>query len=135
MTPCLQMLHSRPTTVFKLLIPLPILHLLLPLPRPPPLAPGCPSMPHASSPPMTPLRLFNGMPVVFKPGALNCFTFFCRIPLTLSVSSNPILTHHSLFEFLDSLLCALILPTPGLAFPLVMQRTLVAASSFLSGRV
>ena len=60
--------------------------------------------------------------------------FFCCISLTLSVSRNPILTHLPLFGFLVSPLCALIAPTPNLAFPLVMQRTPAAASSFLSGR-
>ena len=36
---------------------------------------------------------FNGMLEVFEPGALNCFTFFRPIPLTLSVARNSILTH------------------------------------------
>ena len=40
---------------------------------------------------------------VFEPGALNYFTFFCCILLTLSVSRNPILTHLPLSGFLDSL--------------------------------
>ena len=80
------------------------------------------------------LRFFNGMLEVFEPGVLNYFTFFCPILLTLSVSRNPILTHLPLSGFLDSLLCVLIAPTPGLAFSLVMPRTLVAVSSFSSGR-
>ena len=36
---------------------------------------------------------------VFEPEALNCFTFFRLIPLTLSVSRNPILTHFPLSGF------------------------------------
>ena len=60
---------------------------------------------------------------VFEPRAPNYFTFFRPIPLTLSVSRNPILTH------------ILIAPTPGLAFSLVMPRTPAAASLLSSGRV
>ena len=56
--------------------------------------------------------------MVFEPGALNYFTSFCHIPLTLSVSRNPILTHLPLSESLDSLICLLIAPIPGLAFSL-----------------
>ena len=59
--------------------------------------------------------------------------FFLPILLTLSVSRNPILTHHPLSGFLDSLLCVLIAPTPSLSFSLVMLRTLAAVSSFSSG--
>ena len=71
---------------------------------------------------------------VFKPEALNYFTFSHPILLTLSVSRNPILTPLSLSGFLVSLLCVLIALTPGLAFSLVIPRTLAAVSSFLSGR-
>ena len=46
--------------------------------------------------------------------------FFCSILSTLSVFRNPILTH-LLSGFLDSLLCVLIAPSPGLAFSLVMR--------------
>ena len=53
---------------------------------------------------------------VFEPRALNYSTFFCPILSTLSEFRNPILTHLPLSEFLDSLLCILIVPTPGLAF-------------------
>ena len=70
---------------------------------------------------------------VFEPEALNYFTFSRPILLTFSVSRNPILTHPPLSGFLDSLLCALIAPTPGLAFSLLMPHTLAATSSFLSG--
>ena len=113
----------RPTLVFKPLIPsLPILY-LLPLP------------PHHRPlllvellRPLTPSGSYNGMLEVFEPGALNYFTLFRPIPLTLSISRNPILTHLPLFGFLDSLLCVLIAPIPGLAFFLVMPRTLAATS-------
>ena len=59
---------------------------------------------------------------------------FRLIPLTLFVSRNPTLIYLSLSRFLDSLLCDLIAPTPGLVFFLLMPRTLAAALSFLSGR-
>ena len=36
---------------------------------------------------------------VFEPGALNCFNFFRPIPLTISISRNPILTHLPLSGF------------------------------------
>ena len=85
--------------------------------------------------PLTLSGFFNGMLEVFEPGALNCFTFFHPILLTLSTSRNPILTHFPLFGFLDSLLCILIALTPSLAFSLLMPRTLAVASSFSSGMV
>ena len=127
------MLHSRPILVSKPLIPhLPILY-LLPLPlhhRPLLLAFLLRLLP--SLLPLTVSRFFNGMLEVFKPGALNYFTFSRPIMSTLSASGNPILT--PLSEFLDSLLCSLIAPTPGLAFSLLMTRMPAAALSFLSGR-
>ena len=103
-------------------------------PSPQSLAPGCPSTPPSSSPLLTLSGFSNGMLEVFEPGALNYFTFFRLILSTLSVSRNSILTPLPLSRFLDSLLCVLIAPTPGLAFSLVMLRTLAAASSFSSGR-
>ena len=103
-------------------------------PSPPSLAHGCPSTPPASSPPPDSLRVFNGMLEVFEPGTLNYFTFFRTILLTLSVSRNPILTPLPLSGSLDSLLCVLISPTPGLAFYLLMPRTLAAVLSFSPGR-
>ena len=88
-------------------------------------------------PPLIPLTLsvfFNGMPEVSEPGAPNYFTFSRPTLSTLSASRNPILTHLPLSEFLDSLLCVLIVPTPGLAFSLLISLTLAAALSLLSGR-
>ena len=102
-------------------------------PSPPSLAPGCPSSPPVFSLPVTSSGFFNGMLEIFEPGVMNYFTFFCPIQSTLSVSRNPILNHLPLSRFLDSLLCVLIAPTPGLAFSLVMPRTLAAALSFSSG--
>ena len=102
-------------------------------PSPLPLVSGCPSMPPTFSP-LILSGFFNGMLRVSEPGALNCFNFFTPIPLTLFVSRNPILTHLPPSRFLDSLLCVLIAPTPGLAFTLLMPPTLAAALSFLSAR-
>ena len=71
---------------------------------------------------------------VFEPGALNYFTFFRPILLTLSAFRNPILTYFPLSGFLDSLLCILIVLTPDLVFSLLIPHTLAAALSFSSGR-
>ena len=129
------MLHSHPTLVSKPPIPhRPILY-LLPLPlhhRPLLLAVLLRLLP--SLLPLTLSRFSHGMLEVFEPGALNYFTFSRPILLTLSASRNPILTHLPLSGFLDSLLCVLIAPTPGLAFSRLMPRTLAAALSFSSGR-
>ena len=87
-------------------------------------------------PPPLPLTLSgfsNGMLEVFEQGALNYFAFSHPILSTLSASRIPILTHLPLSEFLDSLLCVLIIPTPALAFSLLMPRTPAAALSFSLG--
>ena len=86
-------------------------------------------------PPLTRSGLFNGMLEVFEPGAFNYFTFFRPILSTLSAFRNPILTPLPLSGFLDSLLCVLIAPTPGLEFSLLIPRALAAAVLFSSGRV
>ena len=91
------------------------LHLLLPLP-------------------LTPSGFFNGMLEVSKPGALNFYTFFHVILLTLFLSRDLILTYLPLSRSLDSLLCDLITPTPSLAFSLQMLCMLAAVSSYLLGR-
>ena len=130
------MLHSRVTLVSKPpILLLPILY-LFPLP-----------LHHHRSlllavllrllPPLFPLAhsgFFNGMLEVSIPGALNYFTFSHLIQSTLPASRNPILTPLPLSGFLDSLLCVLIAPTPGLAFSLVMPRMPAAALLFSSGR-
>ena len=84
--------------------------------------------------PLTLSGFFNGMLEVFEPGALSYFTFSRPILSILSASRNPIITLLPLSGFLDSLLCVLIAPTPGLAFTLLMPRTLAVVSSFSSGR-
>ena len=84
--------------------------------------------------PLTLSGFFNGMLEVFEPGALNYFTFFRPILSILSASRYPILTHLPLSGFLDSLLCVLIAPTPGLAFSPPIPLTLAVSSSFSSGR-
>ena len=58
-------------------------------PAPPPHDPGCFSHLLLLLPLSTPSGLFNGMLGVSEPGALNCYTFFRLIPLTLFVSRNP----------------------------------------------
>ena len=103
-------------------------------PSPPSLAPDRPSRPPASSLPLTISGFFNGMLEVSVPGALNYFTFSRPIQSTLSASRNPILAHLPLSGFLDSLLCVLIAPTPGLAFSLLMPHTPAAPLLFSSGR-
>ena len=128
------MLHSHPTLVFKPLIPHPpILYLLL---LPPHHRPLLLATLLRLLPPLLPLNLsefFNGMLEVFKPGALNYFIFSQPTLLTLSASRNPILTPLPLYGFLDYLLYVLIVSTSGMAFSLVMPRTLAAALSFSSG--
>ena len=100
----------------RLLLLVVSLHLLLPLP------------------PLTPSEFFNGMLVVSETGAPNCYTFFCLILLILFVSRNLILIHFPLSGSLNSLLCNLVAPTPGLAFSLLLPHMLAASSSYLSGR-
>ena len=135
LAPPLLTLLSRPTLVSKPLIPhLPIIYLLPLPPSPPFLAPCFPFAPPASTLPLTLSGFFNGMLEVFEPEALSYFTFFRPILLTLSAFRNPILTPLPLSGFLDSLLCVLIVPTPGLTFSLLIPCTLAAVSSFSSGR-
>ena len=83
---------------------------------------------------LKPSRFFDVMLGVFNPGALNYFTLFHLILLTVFVSRNVTLIHLPFSESLDFLLSDLIASTPGLAFFLPIPRTLVAASSFLFGR-
>ena len=97
------MQYSRPTLAFKPLIP------LLPTSYCLPLHPHLRLMLLAASPhlllplsPMTPLGFFNGMLGVSKPGALNFYTFFRLILLTLFVSRNLTLMQLPLSGSLDS---------------------------------
>ena len=53
---------------------------------------------------------------VSEPGALNCYTLFHLIPLTLFVSRNLTLIYLLLSGSLDSLLCDPMAPTPNLVF-------------------
>ena len=132
----LPMQHFRPILAFKPLGPPSAYFVSSPsAPSPPPHAPSCLSTPPASSSPQTLLGFFNGILGVSKPGALNFYAFFGLIPLTLSESRNLTSIYLPLSGLLDSLLCDLIALTPGLAFSLQIPRTLVASSSFLSGRV
>ena len=129
------MQHLHPTLTSKLLILFPPTLYLLPL------------HPHHTScswlflftscflfPSITLSGFFNGMLGVSKPEALNYYTLFCLIPLTLFISRNLILIYLPLSGSLDSLLCNPMAPTPDLVFFLLMSQTLVAASSFSSGR-
>ena len=133
--PLLLMQHSHPTLAFKpLILFLPTLYFL-------PLHPHHRLMLLAVSlylllpfPSLTPSGFFNGMLGVSKPGALNCYILFRLILLILFIFRNLTLIYLSLSESLDSLLCDPMAPTPDLVFFLLMSQTLVAASSFLSGR-
>ena len=132
--PPLLMQHSCPTLVSKPLIPHPSNLYLLPLAshlRPLLLAVLLRLLPTL---PLPLSGFFNGMLEVFEPGALNYFTFSRLTLSTLYVSRNPVLAHLPLSGFLDSLLCALIAPTRGLVFSLLMPRTLAAALSLWSGK-
>ena len=83
---------------------------------------------------ITLLGFFNGMLGVSELGALNYYTSFRLIPLTLFISKNLTLIYLPLSGSLDSLLCDLIAATPGVVFFVLMSQTLVAASSFSSSR-
>ena len=131
------MQHFRPTLALKPLISLqPILY-LLPLLSHNRLLLLAVSL-HLLLPlSLTPSGFFNGMLEVSKPGALNCYTLFRLILLTLFVYRNLTLTHLPLSRSLDSLLCDLIASPTGLAFSFVILAgvgPLAAASSFSSGR-
>ena len=133
--PLLLMLHSHPTLAFKPLILFPSTLYLFPL------------HPHhclmflavslyflLPLPSLTPSRFFNGMLGVSEPGALDCYTLFHLIPLTVFVFRNLTLLYLPFSGSLDSLLCDPMAPTPDPVFFLLMSQTLAAASSFLSGR-
>ena len=133
--PPLLMQHFRPTLAFKSLIPLlpvlshfpllphhrllllaVLLSLLLPLP---------PDF----------LRVLQWNADGLQARRTELLHFLSSHPVDLtSVSRKPIFTHLPPSRSLDSLLCDLIAPTPGLAFSLLMPRTLAATSTFSSGK-
>ena len=128
------MLHSRPTLVSQPLIPRrPKLYLL---PLPPHLRPLLLAVLLGLLPPLPPdsLRVFPWNAGGLRARSTKLLHFLCPFLPTLSASRNPILTHLLLSGFVDSLLCVMIAPTPGLAFSLLMPRMLAAVSSFLSNR-
>ena len=128
------MLLSRPTLIFKPIIPHLFIIYLLSLP------------PHDRSlflafllrllPPLPShsLRVLQWNAGGLRARSTELLHFLCPIVLTLSAFRNPIFTPFSLSRFLNFLLCDLIAPTPSLAFSLLIPRTLAAASSFSSGR-
>ena len=134
--PLLLMQHSHSTLTFKPLILFPPTLYLLPL------HPYHSLMllaglflftPCFLFPSLTPSGFFIGMLGVSKPGALNYYTLFRLIPLTLYtlyISRNLTLIHLPLFGSLDSLLCDPMALTPDLIFFLPMSQTLAAASHF-----
>ena len=127
------MLHSHPTLAFKPLILFPPTLYLLPLHPNHRLMFLAVSLYLLFSFP-TPSGFFNGMLGVSEPGALNCYTLFRFIPLTLFISRNLTLIYLPFFAFLDFQLCDPMAPTPDLVFFLLMSQTLAAASLFSSGR-
>ena len=99
-------------------------------PSPPSLVPGCPSTPPASSTPPDSLRVFQWNAGGLRARSTELLHFLSSHPVDLICIQESNLNSTS--GFLDSLLCVLIAPTPGLAFSLLMPRTLAAASSFSS---
>ena len=133
--PLLLMQHSHPTLAFKSLILFPPTSYLLPL------------HPYHHLMLLTvflylllPLPLFNSLKVLqwnawgLQARSTNFCNLFRLIRLTLFVYRNLTLIYLPLSGSLDSLLCNPMAPTPDLVFFLLMSQTLVAASSFSSGR-
>ena len=122
--PLLLMQHLHPTLTFKLLIlfrPLCILSLCTLT------TVSCSWLFLFTScflfPSITLLGFFNGMLGVSEPGALNYYTLFRLISLTLFISGNLTSIYLSLFEYQDYLLCNSMAPTPDLVFFLLMSQT------------
>ena len=129
----LLMQHSHPTLIFKPLILFPPTLYLLPLHPQNRLVLLAVSLYFLLSLPLpNSLRVLQWNAGVFKPGALNYYTLFRFIPLTLYISGNITLIYLPLFKSLDSLLCDPMAPTLDLVFFLLMSQTLAAASSFSS---
>ena len=137
------MLHSRPTLVSKPLIPRrPILYLLplLPYHRPLLLAVLLRLLP-----PLPPdsLRVLQWNAGGLRARSTELLHFLSSHPVDLICIQKSNLNSSSSFRIpgFSALrfdrthsLCVLIVPTPGLAFSLLIPRTLAAASSFSSGR-
>ena len=134
------MLHSRITLVSKPPIPLlPILYpLLCPLTTVPCSWPSFYASCFLSFPDsLRVLQWKEGR--FFNAGGLRAritelLHFLSSHPVDLICIQESNLNSSSSFGFLDSLLCVLIAPTPGLAFSPLMPRTPAAALSFSSGR-
>ena len=89
--PLLLMHHWHPILAFKPIIPFPATLFLLPLhPHHRLMLPAVSLYLLLLLPLSTPSGFFNGMLGVSEPGALNCYTLFHLISLTLFVSRNPI---------------------------------------------
>ena len=126
---------SHPTLAFKFFILFPPTLYLLPL------HPHHRLMPVAVSLYLLlPLPLLNSLWVIqwnaegLQARSTKLLHFISFYPLTLFVFRNPTLIYLPLSGSLDSLLCDPMALTPDLAFFLLMSQTLVAASSFSSGR-
>ena len=133
LAPLLLMLHSRRTLVSKPLIPHPTILYLLPLPPRIRVLLLAVLVRLLSSPDS--LRVLQWNAGGLRARSTELVHFLSSHPVDLTASRNPILTHLPLSGFLDSLLCALIAPTLGLAFSLLMPSTVAAALSLSSGRV
>ena len=103
-------------------------------PLPPSLVPSCSSAPPASSPPYDSLRVIQWNAGGLRARSTELLHFLSSHPVDFICIQESNLTPLSLSRFLDSLLCVFIAPTPGLAFSLLMPRTLAAALSFSLGR-
>ena len=103
-------------------------------PSPPSPAPGFPSAPPASSPTPDFLGILQWNAGGLQARITELLHFLSSHPVGLICIQESNLNSSSSFRILDSLLCDPIVLTPGLAFFLLMTRTLAAASSFSSGR-
>ena len=115
--PLLLMQHLHPTLIFEPLILFPpTLYLLLLHPHHRLMLLAVSLYLQLFLPLPNSLRVFQWNAGVFKPGALNYYTLFRLIPLTLYIFRNLILIYLPLFRSLDSLLCDPMAPTPNLVF-------------------
>ena len=113
----LLMQHLHPTLAFKLFILFPSTLYLLPQhPHHRLMLLAVPLYLLLLLPSLTSSAFFNEMVGVSESGALNFYTFFPLIPLTLFVSRNLTLIYFPFSGSPDSLLCDLIAATPGLIF-------------------